>query len=133
MLKKIIYKIIYSPTLMSWTEQITVIVHGLVITSVILVKFDDLSYSFWMTIKALLDFALLADAGFGHTLERSVAFFYSGSKKLPRNIKDYENSEAHAGAPNIERLYALLCTSRGIYSFLSFLTIVLLGSIGTLT
>src|SRR4030042_6818488 len=103
MLKRIIYKIIYSPTLMSWTEQITVIVHGLVITSVILVKFDDLSYSYWLIVKALLDFALLADAGFGHTLERSVAFFYSGAKKLPKNIKDYENSEEHEGEPNMER------------------------------
>src|SRR4030042_1306730 len=133
MFKRIIHKIIYSPTLMSWTEQITIVVHGLVITSIILVKFDNISYSFWMTIKALVDFALLADVGFGHTLERSVAFFYSGSKKLPKNIKDYEDSEEYTGAPNIERLYALLCTSRGIYSVLSFLTILLLGSVGTLT
>lgn len=133
MLKRIINKILYSPTLMTWTEQITIVVHGLVITSIILVKFDNLSYSFWMTIKALVDFSLLADAGFGHTLERSVAFFYSGSKRLPRNIKDYENSEEQEGEPNMERLYALLCTSRGIYLILSLLTIILLGSVGTLT
>jgi O-antigen/teichoic acid export membrane protein len=133
MLKRILYKIFYSPTLMSWTYQITVIIHGLVITSMILVKFDNLSYSFWMTIKALVDFALLADVGFGHTLERSVAYFYAGSKRLPRNIKDYESSEEQEGEPNTERLYALLCTSRGIYLILSLLTIILLGSIGTLT
>ncbi len=72
---------------MSWTEQITIVVHGLVITSIILVKFDDISYSFWMTIKALVDFALLADAGFGHTLERSVAFFYSVQKSCPETSK----------------------------------------------
>jgi O-antigen/teichoic acid export membrane protein len=133
MLKRLINRMIYSPTLMSWTEQVTIVVHGLVITSIILVKFDDLSYSFWMTLKVLVDFALLADAGFGHTLERSVAFFYSGSKKLPKNIKDYENSEESEGEPNVERLYALLCTSRGIYLFLSLLTIILLGTVGTLT
>lgn len=133
MLKKLIYKILYSPTLMSWTEQITIIVHGLVITSIILVKFDDISYSFWMTIKALTDFALLADAGFGHTLERSVAFFYAGAKKLPRNVEDFKNSKEIEAEPNIERLYALLCTSRSVYLVLSFLTIVLLASVGTLT
>lgn len=133
MLKKILNKILYSPTLMSWTEQITIILHGLVITSIILVKFDDTSYAFWMTIKALVDFALLADAGFGHTLERSVAFFFSGSRKLPKNIKDYENSEETEGEPNMERLHALLCTSRGIYLILSLLTLILLGTVGTLT
>ncbi len=132
-LKRLLYKIFYSPTLMSWTEQITVVVHGLVITSIILVKFDNTSYAFWMTIKALVDFALLADAGFGHTLERSVAFFYAGAKKLPKNIKEYEDTEEVAGVPNMERLFALLCTSRGIYFVLSFLTIILLGTIGTIT
>ncbi len=33
----------------------------------------------------------------------------------------------------MERLYALLCTSRGIYLVLSSLTIILLGTVGTLT
>lgn len=109
------------------------IMHGLVITSIILVKFDNVSYSFWMTIKALIDFALLADAGFGHTLERSVSFFFSGAKKLPRNIKEYENSNEVAGEPSLDRLYSLLCTSRGIYLVLSLLTIILLGTVGTYT
>lgn len=124
---------IHSPTFMSWTEQVTVIVHGLVITSIILVKFDDLTYSFWMTLKALFEFAFLADIGFGHTLERSVAFFFAGAKKLPRNIKDYESSMEDTGEINLERLKALLYTSRGIYLALSTLTLIILGTIGVIT
>ena len=126
MIKKIFNKIIYNPTLMSWTQQVAVIVHGLVITSIILIKFDNTSYAFWMTIKVLVELALLADVGFSHTLERSVAFFFEGAKKLPRNIKDYEKTVETSGEPNIERLNALLYTSKGIYLILSGLTIIIL-------
>jgi O-antigen/teichoic acid export membrane protein len=130
MLKKLIYRIIYSPTLMTWTEQVAIVIHGLVVTSIILVKFNNVSYSFWMTIKALLELSMLADAGFGHTLERSVAFFYEGATKLPKNIKDYEQSMEKSGNPNFEKLKALLYTSKGIYLILSLMTIIILCTIG---
>jgi O-antigen/teichoic acid export membrane protein len=133
MLKKIVYKIIYSPTIMSWTQQIAAIAHGLVITSIILVKFNNDSYAFWMTIKVLMELALLADVGFSHTLQRSVAFFFEGAKRLPRNIRDYEKSVETSGEPNTERLQALLYTSRGIYLILSGLTIIIISTIGTAT
>jgi len=117
---------------MSWAQQIAVIVHGFVITSIILVKFDNTAYAFWMTLKIILELALLADAGFSYTLERSVAFFFEGAKKLPRNIKDYEKTVEKSGMPNIERLKALLYTSRGIYLILSGLTILIICTIGTI-
>lgn len=118
---------------MSWAQQVAAIVHGLAITSIILVKFSNDSYAFWMTIKILMELALLADVGFSHTLERSVAFFFEGAKKLPRNIRDYEKTAETSSGVNIERLKALLYTSRGIYLILSGLTIIVISTIGTAT
>ena len=90
MFGRIINKVSSSPTLLNWVNQLTIFVHGLFITSLILIKFPNLDYSFWMLLKTMTAFGLLAEAGLGRTIERSVAFFYAGASKLPRNKKEYK-------------------------------------------
>jgi O-antigen/teichoic acid export membrane protein len=129
-LKKIASKAINSATIMSWTNQMTVFFHGVFVTTLLLIKFPRLEYSYWMYLKILAMFGLLAEAGFGHTIERAVAYFFTGAKSLPRNIKEYKSSKEEQGDPNFSRLTDLLYTTRFIYMLLCILTIIILSTIG---
>ena len=91
MIKKIFKKIIYNPTLMSWTKELSVFAHGILVTPIILVKFTHQELSFWYLLQIMVSFGLLSEAGFAHTLQRAVAFFFAGAKKLPRNLEEYKN------------------------------------------
>jgi hypothetical protein len=130
MFRRLKDKFISSPTLLNWAFQLSSFIHGIFITSIILVKFSNLEYSFWMLLKTLVAFGLLAEAGLGRTVERSVAFFYAGASRLPRNRKDYEELEEESGDPNIPQLAGLLYTIKFIYLILSGATIAILASAG---
>jgi O-antigen/teichoic acid export membrane protein len=129
-LKRLLFRSINSPTIMSWTNQMTIFMHGLFVTTLLLIKFPRLEYSYWMYLKILAMFGLLAEAGFGNTIVRAVAYFYTGAKTLPRDIKEYRESQEEQGQPNLTRLRELLYTTRFIYILLSILTILLLSTIG---
>jgi len=130
MIKKAVRRILESPTFMNWINQGAVFVHGIFITSLILIKFSNLDYSFWMLLKTLTAFGILAEAGLGRTIERSVAFFFSGAAKLPRNKKEYDAYKSESDAPNIEQLAQLAYTTKFIYLILSGIMILLLTTAG---
>ena len=130
MIRKAVRRVLESPTLMNWINQSAVFVHGIFITSLILVKFSNLDYSFWMLLKTLTAFGILAEAGLGRTIERSVAFFFSGATKLPRNKKEYEAYKPESDDPNIEQLAQLVYTTKFIYLILSGAMILLLTTAG---
>lgn len=123
-------RLMNSPTFMNWLSQSAIFIHGIFITSIILIKFPNLEYSFWMLLKTLTAFGILAEAGLGRTIERSVAFFYAGSSKLPKNKKDYVARTEESGAPNINQLAQLLYTTKFIYLILSAVTLLLLTTVG---
>ena len=132
MLKRIFNIMIHNPTIMSWTQEITTFSHGLIVTPIILVKFTHEELAFWYLLQIMISFGLLSEAGFAHTLERSVAYFFAGAKRLPKNLKDYENLQENSNQINFDQLKKLLYTSKGIYLILSFVTLILLGSVGLL-
>lgn len=130
MIKRIGDRILNSPTLMNWINQGTAFIHGIFITSLVLVKFSNIDYSFWMLLKTLTAFGILAEAGLGRTIERSVAFFFAGASKLPKNKKEYDESVESSGSPNFTQLVQLLYTTKYIYLILSLVTILLLSTVG---
>jgi len=131
MIKRILDRIIGSPTMMNWINQFTMFIHGLFITSLILIKFSTIDYSFWMLLKTLSAFGILAEAGLGSTIERSVSFFFSGASRLPKNKADFKSLNEGSSTPNLSQLAQLLYTTKYIYLILSSVTIVLLASAGT--
>lgn len=130
MFKRIGDRVFNSPTMMNWINQMTAFIHGIFITSLVLVKFSNIDYSFWMLLKTLTAFGILAEAGLGRTIERSVAFFFAGAKKLPKNKKEYDDSVEGSGTPNYSQLSELLYTTKYIYLILSAATILLLSTVG---
>lgn len=115
---------------MSWTKEFSVFAHGLLVTPIILIKFTHAELSFWYLLQIMISFGLLSEAGFAHTLQRAVAFFYAGANKLPRNSEEFKNSQEESGNINFKKLEELLYTVRRIYLFLSVVTLILLGTIG---
>lgn len=130
MFKRLLKAIYESPTMLNWINQVSIFFHGIFITSIILIKFPNLEYSFWMLLKTLLYFGLLAESGLGYTIERAVSAFYAGAKKLPRNAKEYRESDERSGQPNLENLKELLYTTKFVYAFLSIITILILTTAG---
>jgi O-antigen/teichoic acid export membrane protein len=133
MLKKLFKKITMSPTIMSWTYNTSIFVHGLVVTPLLLYKFDDTELSLWYLLQTLLSFGLLADAGFGHTLQRAVAFLHRGAKKIPKDAREYKESDVKPGPPNYPMLANLLSTSTIIYLTLTILMVLILSVAGMAT
>jgi O-antigen/teichoic acid export membrane protein len=116
--------------MLSWTNQFAIFAHGIFITSLILVKFPNLDYSFWMLLKTLTAFGLLAEAGLGRTIERSVAFFYAGASRLPKNKTEFSEFSKTLDTVNMPELEKLLYTIKYIYLLLSVVTILLLTTAG---
>jgi len=129
-LKKIYNRVLGDPIIMSWANQVTIFLHGLLVTSIIVVKFTYAELAYWYLLQALIGFGLLADAGFAHTLARAVAFFFEGAKKIPRNRTEYDKANEKSDSPNYEMLSALLYTTKTIYILLGILTIILLATAG---
>lgn len=115
---------------MNWVNQLAVFAHGIFITSIVLVKFPNLEYSFWMLLKTLTAFGILAEAGLGRTVERSVSFFFAGADKLPRNKKEFSAQSQASNEPNITQMAQLLYTTKFIYLIVSAVTLVLLVTAG---
>ena len=130
---KLIQKILNNPTIMSWSSYFVQFGSGLVVLPLILKKYGETDQAFWFLVGTIRGFAMLADVGFGFIIIRAVSFFFSGLKKLPKNLKEFENTKSHGGDPNFQGLSDLLSTIKVIYLLLSFIVLVLLGSLGIFT
>lgn len=115
---------------MNWINQFSIFFHGIFVTSLILVKFPNLEYSFWMLLKTLTYFGLLAESGLGYTIERAASTFFAGAERIPANANEYKNVTQKRDTPNYEGLQELLYTTKYVYVFLSIITIIILTTVG---
>lgn len=73
---------------------------------------------------------MLADSGFGPTIVRAYSYFRAGAKKIPRDKKDFENSESITNSePNLEKLKDLLHTTYRIYAIIGLVVFVLMSTV----
>lgn len=115
---------------MTWSNYLTVFLHGLLVTPLTLKFLSSADYSFWALQQTIISLSLLADSGFGHTTQRAVSFFYEGASRLPKTLKDYKEFNEESGEPNKEKLMALLSTSSRVYLFLTILVVSIISTIG---
>ncbi len=115
---------------MTWSNYLTIFIHGIVVTPLTLKVFSSADYSFWALQQTIINLALLSDSGFGHTTQRAVSFFFEGASRLPYDLEDYKNLKEKTGEPNKQKLMALLTTSTRIYLFLTLLVLTVISSVG---
>lgn len=123
-------KALNSPTIMTWTSHVTIFAHGLLVTPLIIIMFDQDQIAVWYLLQTLVGLGLLADAGFGFTLSRAVAFFVAGVEKLPSNRDEYNEKLENKGKMNMEKLASLFSTSYRIYLIISLIFILIFAPIG---
>ncbi len=123
-------KALNSPTIMTWASHLTIFAHGLLVTPLIILIFSKDQIAVWYLLQTLVGLGLLADAGFGFTLSRAVAFFVAGVEKLPANREEYNEKLENKGKMNLEKLASLFSTSYRIYLILSVIFILFFAPIG---
>ena len=129
-LKTGLNKALNSPTIMTWASHVTIFAHGLLVTPLIILIFSKDQIAVWYLLQTLVGLGLLADAGFGFTLSRAVAFFVAGVETLPANREEYNEKLENRGKMNLEKLASLFSTSYRIYLILSIIFILLFAPIG---
>ena len=133
-IKKIFQSITNNATLMSWSAYLVQFGSGLIVLPLILTKFDKTDQAFWFLIGTIRGFAMLAEVGFGFIIIRAVSYFFSGLKKLPKNLEEYEQSDSEKNLkPNFQGLSDLLSTIKVIYIFLAGVVLILVCSLGIIT
>ena len=126
-----IRKVLDSPTLMSWSGVLIRFGTILFVFPLVLTVYSPVQQSFWFFINTLIGFAMLADAGFGSTLIRAVAYFKAGADEIPRTRKEYDEApELKNTGPNIENLGKLLATTHRIYLYLILFLLLMLCTLG---
>jgi hypothetical protein len=119
-----------SPTIMTWTKHFTIFAHGLLVTPLIIIIFSKDQISVWYLLQTLVGLGMLADAGFGYTLSRAVAFFCAGVDTLPSNKKEFQVKLENKGVMNVDKLASLFSTSYRIYLILSIIFILVFAPLG---
>jgi hypothetical protein len=115
---------------MTWTSHATIFAHGLLVTPLIIIIFNKDQISVWYLLQTLVGLGLLADAGFGYTLSRAVAFFRAGVETLPSSREDFSKKLENKGVMNTKKLATLFSTSVRIYLILSLAFIALFAPLG---
>ena len=128
-----IRKVLDSPTLMSWSGVLIRFGTILFVFPLVLTVYSPVQQSFWFFINTLIGFAMLADAGFGSTLIRAVAYFKAGADEIPRTRKEYDEApELKNTGPNIENVGKLLATTHRIYLYLILFLLLMLCTLGVI-
>lgn len=133
-LKKIISGIVNNATLMSWSAYFVQFGSGLLVLPLILTKYDQTDQAFWFLIGTIRGFAYLAETGLGFIIIRAVSYFFSGMKKLPKNLQEFDATDNDQNQPpNFVGLSNLLSTIKVIYIFLSTIVLILVSTLGIAT
>ena len=123
-------KILNSPIAMTYMAYFVTFGSGVLILPLILLKFNSVEISIWFLISTLMSLAALADTGFGATLIRSTSYFFNGASDLPKNLEDFKNKKQNSSNINQGGLTDLIQTANILYLLISFLSSILLYSVG---
>jgi len=128
-----IYKILNSPSIMTWASYFVKFGSSIFVLPLILISFPESEIAVWLVFLLILGISQLADTGFGPSVIRAASYYYSGSKNIPANITDYNNNQIEfINKINLDGLEKLLNTANTIYLFLSSTAVIFLLTFGRL-
>lgn len=116
---------------MTWSAYFVQFGNLVFILPLILSKFSEAEQNLWLFLNIIMGIAMLADSGFGPTIVRAYSYFRAGAKRVPRDKKDFENSETITNSgPNLERLKDLLNTTYRIYAIIGIVVFITMSTVG---
>ncbi|MDX1547655.1 MAG: hypothetical protein R3247_11740 [Rhodothermales bacterium] len=120
-----------SPTLTTWGSYAVRSLELVLVTPLILTQLGTADIALWYLFVMILGLQLLADLGFGPTFTRVLAFAMGGT--APDDLADLRRAErpAPSGTPDWQTAEQIWATMRVIYTRLTALAVLLLGTLGT--
>src|SRR5450432_37248 len=112
-----------SPTLMTLGNMVSSSVKLLVLTPLILTKYNINEIAFWYLLLTINSFAIVIDFGFYPTFSRAVSFAFHGLESL-ENIDD--RRKPSNGLPNWNLMQKIYGTINSTYLFLSFGVVIII-------
>lgn len=126
-------RLLENPIFMTYLAYIVTFGNAVFILPLLLIKFDSVELSVWFLFSTIIGLAILADSGFGSTLVRVVSYFYSGAKKIPKNLDEFLNiNREHNNGINREAISKTIQLSNIIYLTISIFASTIIFFIGKL-
>lgn len=111
-------KVIESPTLMTWGNLLSSSGKLLILTPLILTRYNVDEIAFWYLLLTVNSFVVVVDFGFYPTFSRIVSYVFHGLNKIV-DISKKDNFEGN-GKPSWEFMEKIYGTINSTYFFLSF-------------
>lgn len=115
---------------MTWASYFVKFGSALFVLPLILINFTEAEIAVWFLFMLILSMALIADSGFGPTIVRATSYYYSGMKKIPKNLDEFNNHSEKNNDINFNGLKDLLNTFNIGYIFLGLLSVLILLIVG---
>lgn len=125
-MKQLVHRFWNSPTIMTWGNMLTSSLKLLVLTPLILVKYDVNEIAFWYLLLTINSFIIVIDFGFYPTFSRVVSFTYHGLESLA-NV-DGQHKHSGDGKPNWPLMGKVYGTINTTYFFLGFVIVAVIFS-----
>jgi len=121
-----------NPVFMTYLSYIVTFGSAVFVLPLVLLKFNAVEISIWFLFATIMGLAALADNGFGATLIRATSYFYSGAKKIPKNIEEFQKKEKNQNSSiNASGITALVQTSNILYLAISALATIIVLAVGS--
>ena len=89
-LKKLTHRIWHSATLMTWGNMVTNSIKLLVLTPLILIRYDINEIAFWYLLLTINSFVIVIDFGFYPTFSRIISYAYHGLSDIKEIDQNYK-------------------------------------------
>jgi hypothetical protein len=117
--------------MMTWTRDFVRIGVPIFVVPLVIAFYTPEEQTFYFMIQILFAFAIVADAGISSVVVRATSYFYAGAKKIPKNRKEFDNSEGIRGqSPNFVGITELFKTTHWIYLIITVFTVLMLSTGG---
>lgn len=123
MIKKIYQRVWNSPTILTWGNMLSTSLKLLLLTPLILVKYNIHEIAFWYLLLTINSFVLVVDFGFYPTFSRVVSYAFNGLQSLA----DVESGQHKGdGKPNWDLMKRLYGTINYTYLIISFIVLIVI-------
>jgi hypothetical protein len=126
MIKELINRIWNSPTAMTWGNMVSSSIKLLILTPLILVRYDVNDIAFWYLLLTINSFTVVIDFGFYPTFSRMVSYAFHGLE----SIQDFgKANNSIEGKPNWSLMNRIYGTINTTYLSLGLLVVVVILSV----
>ena len=120
-----------SPTLTTWLSFLARSLGMLLLMPIVVLRLESAEVTVWFIFLTLISLQSVADFGFSPTFSRIIAYTMSGISSFG-DIGNGSKESSTRSTPNFELLTVVVSTMKSIYTKMSLIAFVVLGTAGTI-